>query len=80
VRLRERHEVQVAIRFPEILDVAHHALIAVVDGAGAARRGHALRERIAVPLRRIAELAIREIEERVSAREHAIGGRDQQLG
>ena len=35
--------------------------------------GRALRQRIAIPLRRIAELAVLEIEEAVFAREHAIG-------
>ena len=35
--LRQRHQVQVTVRLPQVLDVAHHALVAIVDGAGAAR-------------------------------------------
>ena len=68
VRLRELRQMQMPVRLPEILDVADDAFVAIVDRARAARVGDAMRERIAIPLRRIAELAVLEIEEASSGR------------
>ena len=80
VRLRQHRQVQVPVRLPQVLDVSDFAFVAIVDGAGAPRAGGALRQRVAIPLRRIPELAVRQIEEAVLAREHAIGGGRQMLG
>ncbi len=59
VRLRERHQVQVPVGLPQVLDVADAPLVAVVDGACRAQRRQASGERVAVPFRRIAEVAAR---------------------
>ncbi len=59
-RLRERHELEVAIDLPQVLDVADVARIAVVE-ALAERQGRlGARLRIGVPLRRKAERDILE--------------------
>ena len=54
--------------------------VAVVDRTRATCVGDAMRERVAVPLRRIAEFAVLEIEEGVTAREHAFCRGDQRIG
>ena len=80
MRLRQQWQVQVPVRLPQVLDVADFAFVAIVDGAGAPRASRPTRQRIAIPLRRITELAIGEIEEAVLASEYAFRGGGQVLG
>ena len=73
IRLRKRRYVQMAARLPEIFDVADETLVAIVECRCVLQRRLALRQRIAIPLRRMAELAVIQIENRVAALDDALG-------
>src|SRR5207302_11295030 len=76
VRLRERHELQVAIRLPQVLDVPDDPRVAIVEllaeGEGRLDAGPG----IAVPPRRMADRRILEREHVEPSGENAIGRGD----
>ena len=74
VGLRQQGQLQVARRLPEVFAVAHHALIAVVDGLAEAHRREGLGQRVLIPLRREAERHVAQREHVPAAGQHAVCG------
>ncbi len=75
MRLGQRHQVQVAVRFPQVLDVTDPLRIAVVEQLAETQRRIGAGLRIAVPARRRAELHIAQREYIVVAGHDALGRR-----
>ena len=74
--LRQRHQVQVAVGLPQVLDVAHQVAIAVVERLAEGERRFDARLGIAVPARRRADVDRTQREHVEPAIGDALGGRD----
>src|SRR5690606_17639330 len=72
IRLGERWQMQVAIRFPQILDIAHQAFVPIIERARRQQRRVSSCQRIPIPARWMAQLDLFEVKDRVTACEHAI--------
>src|SRR5690606_37560768 len=55
IRLRERHELEMPIELPQVLDVADEPAVAMIERLAVRERRGNSRQRIGVPLRRKAE-------------------------
>src|SRR5581483_10191373 len=80
VSLRERHQLQVPVRLPQILDVADEARVAVVEQLAERERRLDAGLRIAVPARRIAEIGVAQREDVEPAGRDAIGRGENGVG
>ena len=74
VALRERHEVQVAVGLPQVLDVADHIRVAVVEQLAERERRLDPGLRVAVPARRLPEVDVAQREHVDPAVRDALGG------
>src|SRR6185369_11995245 len=75
VSLGERYQMHVAIRLPQVPNVAHEPTIAVVEPHPWYERGFDAGLRVSVPVRRRPELDISQREDIVLVAQHAFGGR-----
>jgi hypothetical protein len=77
VGLRERDEVQVPVRLPQVLDVADQVLVAIVEQLAVDERRLDAGLRVAVPARRRAEVDRAQREDVEPPLRDALGGGDE---
>src|SRR5690606_34657720 len=79
IRLRERHELEMPIELPQVLDVADEPAVAMIERLAVRERRGNSRQRIGVPLRRKAEREAAP-EEREQAPTNVVGNGEIRVG